>query len=94
MSSKTTTKTTKTAASNEQLAADTNTAQTSAIASTPVPAPAARPRLGELVHVVITEGVRLKNNESGGYFEPGVPTPQTVTTTTLRRLDDGDLQIA
>lgn len=88
------TKTAKTAASSEQLAADTSTAQTPAIACTPVPAPAARPRLGELVHVVIAEGVRLKNNEVGGYFEPGVYTPQTVTTTTLRRLDDGDLQIA
>lgn len=52
------------------------------------------PRLGELVHVVVAEGVLLKNNETGGYFAAAVPTPQAVTVTTLRRLKDGDLQLA
>lgn len=58
-----------------------------------VPAKAA-PRLGELVHVVVPEGAQLINNETGGFFTPGEPTPQTVTLTTLRRLVDGDLALA
>lgn len=49
------------------------------------------PRLGELIHVQVAEGLELINNETGQDFEPGVPTLQTVTVTTLRRLKDGDL---
>ena len=94
MSSKTTAKPARATTSSEQLVADTNTAEAAEIVSTPARVPAPRPRLGELVHVVIAEGVRLKNNEVGGFFEPDVHTAQTVTTTTLRRLDDGDLQLA
>lgn len=48
-------------------------------------------RLGQLVHVTSAADQVLRNNESGGLFEPGVPTPQTVTVTLLRRLQDGDL---
>ena len=48
-------------------------------------------RLGDSINVMAPDGVRLVNNESRGHFEPGVPTPQTVTVTTLRRLADGDL---
>ena len=60
----------------------------------PITARGTPPRLGEMVHVVVGVGVQLKNNETGGYFPVGVPTPQTVTVTTLRRLADGDLQLA
>ncbi|MCY1539891.1 hypothetical protein D9M68_755010 [compost metagenome] len=67
------------------------------VAVVPESAPKAEsrpPRLGELVHVVVAEGVLLKNNETGGYFAASVRTPQAVTVTTLRRLKDGDLQLA
>lgn len=60
-------------------------------------APAMQPRtlrLGELVHVIVAPGARLINNETGALFAEGVRTPQTVTLTTLRRLDDGDLVLA
>lgn len=49
------------------------------------------PRLGELIHVQVADGLELVNNETGQDFEAGVPTLQTVTVTTLRRLKDGDL---
>ena len=49
------------------------------------------PRLGALITVQVAEGVGLLNNETGQDFVPGVPTLQTVTVTTLRRLTDGDL---
>ena len=51
-------------------------------------------RLGDSINVTVAAGVVLINRESGGRFEPGVATPQTVTVTTLRRLQDGDLQFA
>lgn len=54
-------------------------------------APQDPPRLGDLVTVQVPEGLALINNETGLQFEPGVPTLQTVTVTTLRRLADGDL---
>lgn len=50
-------------------------------------------RLGDSI-TVITPHERLMNNEVGAPFAPNVPTPQTVTTTALRRLQDGDLQLA
>lgn len=65
--------------------------------STAASAPAAAERplsLGMVVNVVVAEGVVLINNEIGALFVPGVPTPQTVTPTLLRRRDDGDLTIA
>ena len=49
------------------------------------------PRLGELIQVQVANGLELVNNETGQDFEPGTPTLQTVTVTTLRRLKDGDL---
>jgi len=48
-------------------------------------------RLGQSVTVKVPAGGQLMNNESGAWFEPDVPTPQTVTVTLLRRLQDGDL---
>lgn len=51
------------------------------------------PVMGETVQVIAAPGVQLRNNETGGFFEPGVPTPQTVTVTLLRRLEDGDLKL-
>ncbi|MBY0237082.1 MAG: hypothetical protein K2W93_19040 [Burkholderiaceae bacterium] len=51
-------------------------------------------RLGATVQVLPVPGVDLVNNESGALFDQGVPTPQTVTTTLLRRLRDGDLTLA
>lgn len=53
-----------------------------------------RPRLGAVVDVKVADGMQLINGETGTYFADGVPTPQTVTITTLRRLDDGDLVLA
>jgi hypothetical protein len=55
---------------------------------------AARPALGTIANFKVAEGVQLINSETGTYFAPGVATPQTVTVTTLRRLDDLDLQLA
>lgn len=47
--------------------------------------------LNTSVMVQPAPGVLLRNTESGGFFAPDVPTPQTVTVTLLRRLQDGDL---
>lgn len=55
--------------------------------------PAAPPALGSLVHVKVAEGCMLVNNETGAYFAPDVATPVTVTTTLLRRLQDGDVTL-
>jgi hypothetical protein len=76
---------------------DLKTADNAPAADAPTVAPAVQPRslrLGELVHVVVAPGARLINNETGALFAEGVRTPQTVTLTTLRRLDDGDLVLA
>jgi hypothetical protein len=53
-------------------------------------APAA-PVLGSTCTVKVGDGLLLMNTETGAHFAPGEPTSQTVTTTTLRRLADGDL---
>ena len=53
--------------------------------------PAGPPVLGTQIVVRMPEGGRLINNETGAWFVPGADTPQTVTTTTLRRLADLDL---
>ena len=57
------------------------------------PTPRAYPRMGETVLVQIAPGALLRNNETGGFFAPGAPTPQTVTVTLLRRLQDADLML-
>ncbi len=58
----------------------------------PAPAPSiASLTMGTQVLVRLADGGMLRNNESKGWFEPGTPTPQTVTVTLLRRLADGDL---
>lgn len=57
-------------------------------------AAAPRPRLGEVVNVKAPKDTHLINGETGTYFTPGKATPQTVTITTLRRLEDGDLFLA
>jgi len=44
-----------------------------------------------MIQVQVADGLELINNETGLDFEPGTPTLQTVTVTTLRRLADGDL---
>lgn len=49
------------------------------------------PKMGDTVIVQIKPGALLRNNETGGFFVEGDPTPQTVTVTLLRRLVDGDL---
>ncbi|MFI5443656.1 hypothetical protein [Polaromonas sp. UC242_47] len=54
---------------------------------TPLPMPA----LGSTCGVMVAEGQVLVNNETGARFEEGKETPQTVTVTTLRRLEDGCL---
>lgn len=69
--------------------ADTTT--TTEGAADAAPAELARPRLGELIAVKVAEGHCLVNNETGTDFAPDTATYQTVTVTTLRRLDDGDL---
>lgn len=50
-----------------------------------------RPRIGEMVYVQPVPGRKVINTEVGTFFPEGVATPQLVTVTTLRRLDDGDL---
>jgi len=80
---------TKPAAQSEVQQADTQTNTTPASAQAPQPL-----RLGTVVNVVVAEGVILINNETGTRFVPGVPTPQTVTPTLTRRVDDCDLSIA
>lgn len=61
------------------------------IIDTPTATPQESPRLGELITVKVGAGLALINNETGLQFEPDMPTLQTVTVTTLRRLADGDL---
>jgi len=73
--------------------AKTDTTKTAAEAETTAPA-AERPRLGTIANFIVSEGLMLRNSETGAIFEAGVPTLQAVTTTTLRRLDDGDLRLA
>lgn len=79
------------------------TAATAAVAASDPPAvadvvsgwePAAlsvMPRMGETVMVTAQPDSLLRNNETGGYIASGSLTPQTVTVTLLRRLQDGDL---
>lgn len=52
---------------------------------------AVMPRMGETVMVTAQPGALLRNNETGGFIAAGALTPQTVTVTLLRRLQDGDL---
>ena len=47
--------------------------------------------LGSTCTVRVGDGLLLTNTETGAHFAPGEATSQTVTTTTLRRLADGDL---
>lgn len=61
---------------------------------TNVPAPERvyfMPALGTTCTVRVGDGLVLVNNETGAHFAGGEPTSQTVTTTLLRRLADGDL---
>lgn len=53
--------------------------------------PPGPPRMGQTVMVRVKPGAKLRNTETGGFFLPGQDTPQTVTVTMLRRLQDGDL---
>ena len=62
-----------------------------AAAATPDAAAKPAPALGSTCTVQVADGLALMNNETGAHFAPGEPTSQTVTTTTLRRLADGDL---
>lgn len=52
------------------------------------------PALGSTCSVRVGDGLLLMNLETGAHFAAGEPTSQTVTTTTLRRLADGDLVLA
>jgi len=67
------------------------TAQVSAPIAPTASAPKETRALGTIAHVKTALGVLLINNETNAYFKPGEPTPVTVTVTTLRRIDDGDL---
>lgn len=69
-----------------------NDSKTETVAAPATPAPP--PALGTLVHVKVAEGCMLVNNETGAYFAADVATPVTVTTTLLRRLQDGDVTLA
>lgn len=48
--------------------------------------------IGEQIFVKVQPDVVLVNTETGARFVPDVATPQKVTTTTIARLRDGDLQ--
>lgn len=61
------------------------------LADAPSPSPSRSLILGQHVMVKLAPGSTLINGESGGFFAPDTPTPQTVTVTLLRRLQDGDL---
>jgi hypothetical protein len=66
------------------------------VAAVPAPTPKTAAerialRLGTTVTVQVAEGVELVNNETGHDFVAGQPVQVTVTVTTLRRLQDGDL---
>lgn len=64
-------------------------------AAAPVKAAAASaPALGASCTVRVADGMTLTNTETGAHFAPGEATSQTVTTTLLRRLADGDLVLA
>jgi hypothetical protein len=60
--------------------------------SAPEAAAKPAPALGQIIHVQVDEGVVLINNETGAPFAIGTPTPVTVTTTVLRRLQDQDFR--
>ena len=62
-----------------------------ATASPALPTALAAPPLGQTCVVRVGDGLLLTNTETGAHFAPGEATSQTVTTTTLRRLADGDL---
>lgn len=85
-------KTTKTEAA---ALADTGTVtavgSTAEVGQAQTPRPARSVTLGEHVMVKLAPGATLINGESGGFFAADTPTPQTVTVTLLRRLQDGDL---
>ena len=66
-------------------------ATVTAFPTTFAPPPKPLPRMGDTVLVQIKPGALLRNNETGGFFAEGTPTPQTTTVTLLRRLMDGDL---
>ncbi len=50
-------------------------------------------QLGTNVTVKVAEGIDLVNNETGHQFIQGEATVITVTVSTLRRLQDGDLTL-
>lgn len=66
--------------------------ETSSTDTAPQAPAKATPKLGEIIHVTVDDGVVLINNESGAPFAAGARTPVTVTTTVLRRLQDGDFR--
>ncbi|HEX7866539.1 MAG TPA: hypothetical protein VF555_16405 [Variovorax sp.] len=81
---------TKPAAQSEAQQPDTQSTTTTTVA-----AKVSQPlRLGTVVDVLVADGVVLINNETGTRFVAGVRTPQTVTATLVRRIDDGDLTLA
>lgn len=83
--------------SKTEAATDPLTGTVTAVGSTveaspgDAPSPSRSVILGQLVMVKLAPGSTLINGESGGFFAPDTPTPQTVTVTLLRRLQDGDL---
>jgi hypothetical protein len=57
------------------------------------PAKLPMPALGASCVVRVAKGVVLMNNDTGVNFTPETDTPVTVTVTTRRRIEDGDLQL-
>lgn len=84
---------------NKDTPKDTPKENTTAAPAVDAAAPAAPARkdialrLGTTVAVQVADGLDLVNNETGKQFVPGQATLQTVTVLTLRRLQDGDLQL-
>lgn len=57
------------------------------------PAKLPMPALGATCIVRVAKGVVLMNNDTGAHFKPETDTPVSVTLTTRRRIEDGDLQL-
>lgn len=68
----------------------TTTDNTAAVAK---PAKLPMPALGATCVVRVAAGVVLMNNDIGRNFTPETDTPITVTLTTRRRIEDGDLRL-
>lgn len=74
------------------MAKDNDTTKDAAVEAKPAQRDV-QPRIGSTVTVKAPKGVDLVNNETGKLFEPGKATQVVVTVNTVRRLQEGDLEL-